>query len=216
MQTYMHACIHTCMHAYICACMYTYVNVRTRYHTHARIHTCMHTHIPAGTRRQDNTHIHTYTHTHIHTYTLLHTYTQANLFKGAAERVPGMDAANSLRTGVLDSFSTFGKRCVHAYWCNSTRNLYVCMHDTHTHVHTPVLAHACTCIAGVEVLVVTMDLVHVQPLSLHAAADPPRRGRGAGDFSNTKEPKVSQRACVVNRVSPGRKRPRVRAVPDVP
>jgi len=34
---------------------------------------------------------------------------QANLFKGAAERVPGMDAASSLRTGVLDSFSTFGK-----------------------------------------------------------------------------------------------------------
>ena len=52
------------------------------------------------------------THTQANKHTHTHTHTQANIFKGAAEKVPGMDAANSLRTGVLDSFSTFGKRCV--------------------------------------------------------------------------------------------------------
>jgi hypothetical protein len=52
-----------------------------------------------------------------------HTHTQANIFKGAAEKVPGMDAANSLRTGVLDSFSTFGKRCVSILSLSPARSL---------------------------------------------------------------------------------------------
>ena len=34
---------------------------------------------------------------------------QANIFKGATEQVPGIEAANNLRTGMLDSFSNIGR-----------------------------------------------------------------------------------------------------------
>ena len=34
---------------------------------------------------------------------------QASIFKGATEKMPGVDAAQTLGTGVLDSFSTLGK-----------------------------------------------------------------------------------------------------------